>query len=96
MLGVVMAALVDSPVRRAMSAPVLVWVGVRSYSIYLWHYPMVFVVPWMQRRVGVDFGHYGRAAIAAVLTFALAMASYRFVEQPMRVRIAGARKPAVT
>jgi peptidoglycan/LPS O-acetylase OafA/YrhL len=96
MLGILLAALVDSPVRLAMSAPVLVWLGVRSYSIYLWHYPMVFVVPWMQRQLGVDFGHYGRAAVAAVLTIMLAMASYRFVEQPMRARIAGARTPAVT
>jgi peptidoglycan/LPS O-acetylase OafA/YrhL len=96
MLGILLAALVDSPVRRAMSAPVLVWLGVRSYSVYLWHYPMVFVVPWMQRQLGVDFGHYGRAVVAAALTIMLAMASYRFVEQPMRARIAGARAPAVT
>ena len=96
MLGILIAALVDSPVRRVMRAPALVWLGVRSYSVYLWHYPMVFVVPWIQRQVGVDFGHYGRVAVAVALTMALAMASYRFVEQPMRVRIAGARSPAAT
>jgi peptidoglycan/LPS O-acetylase OafA/YrhL len=57
---------------------------------------MVFVVPWIQRQVGVDFGRYGRLAIAVALTIVLAMLSYRFVEQPMRQRIAGRRQPAVT
>jgi hypothetical protein len=60
---------------------VIRWVGLRSYSIYLWHWP-VFVVT----RPGLDVPIYGlpllvlRLAITAVL----AEASYRLVEQPIR------------
>ncbi len=61
-------------------APVL-WLGLRSYSFYLWHYPVL-----MLTRPGVDVslprGVLVPLQLAAVL--ALADLSYRFVELPFR------------
>ena len=56
-------------------------VGLRSYSIYLWHWP-IFVVT----RPGIDV-HLGEIELLAVrlaLTLLLAEISYRFVEMPIR------------
>lgn len=58
----------------------LVWVGVRSYSWYLWHWPaMVFVAVALDRDIG------GWPALAAgAVTLGLAHATYTWVEQPVR------------
>ncbi len=58
----------------------LVWVGVRSYSWYLWHWPaMVFLAVALDRDIG------GWPAVAAgAATLGLAHATYTWVEQPVR------------
>ncbi len=57
------------------------WVGLRSYSIYLWHYPIFCVT-----RPGLDVPLHGwpLATLRLVLTLAAAELSYRFVEVPIR------------
>lgn len=72
----------DDPVARALSKPTMVWLGQRSYAIYLWGY--VF---------NTWFRSLGAACPPLTLAFTLAMAeaSYRWVEQPVR---AWARRPA--
>jgi hypothetical protein len=57
------------------------WVGLRSYSIYLWHYPIFCVT-----RPGLDVPLHGwqLAMLRLVLTLAAAELSYRFVEVPIR------------
>jgi len=64
-----------------MSTAVLRWIGVRSYSLYLWHWP-VFMVTRPQLDVTID----GAALLALRMgvTFVLAELSYRFIETPMR------------
>jgi len=70
-------------------APVL-WLGVRSYSFYLWHWPVLALT-----RPGVDVelprGLLIPLQLAAVL--ALAHLSYRYVELPFRGRGALPRVP---
>jgi peptidoglycan/LPS O-acetylase OafA/YrhL len=69
-------AVVTDPSRRAariLSWPPLVWVGVISYSLYLWHVPIL------------DVCHH-RRVVALPLAFVVAWLSYRFVEQPFRQR----------
>ena len=58
----------------------LVWVGLISYSLYLWHWPLLVFV-----RV-LNLGHLPMipAAFAVVLSFLLAGFSWRFVEAPFR------------
>ena len=57
------------------------WIGVRSYSLYLWHYPIFCVT-----RPGLDVPLHGwpLAVLRLVLSFGAADLSYRFVETPMR------------
>ena len=56
-------------------------VGLRSYSIYLWHWP-IFIVT----RPGIDvsLGEIELLAVRLALTLLLAEISYRFVEMPIR------------
>jgi len=70
---------------RALDLPPLRWIGVRSYGIYLWHWP-VFVLliaafPAWERTGGSGWL---LGAAAAAITMAAAILSYRFVEQPVR------------
>ena len=58
----------------------LVWVGDRSYSIYLWHWPLLILAPFV---VGNHIGTVHKI-IVLVIVVALSIASYRYVEQPFR------------
>jgi peptidoglycan/LPS O-acetylase OafA/YrhL len=59
----------------------LVWIGRRSYSIYLWHWPV-----FMLTRPGLDvsFGGWPLFVLRLAIVAALAEVSYRFVETPIR------------
>jgi peptidoglycan/LPS O-acetylase OafA/YrhL len=76
----VVVSVPTAPIARLLRAPWLVAIGLRSYSLYLWHWPVrVFVTP----RPGFDgvflFG------VRVVISIVLAELSFRFVEQPFRV-----------
>jgi peptidoglycan/LPS O-acetylase OafA/YrhL len=76
-------------VARALSLRPVVFVGLISYSLYLWHWPVcVFAKAWLYRTPTAWEG----AGLAA-LTFGLAVLSWKFVEQPFRVKQAVPRKP---
>ena len=68
------------------------WIGVRSYGIYLWQWPIIVLVG--HRAHGVDWG---KAALEVALTFAVAGLSWRYVEEPIRqwspTRQRGRRRP---
>lgn len=58
----------------------MVYIGLISYSLYLWHWP-VLVLGKLALAFGESEAH---KIILLALSFALAMASYHFVEQPFR------------
>lgn len=68
---------------RLLSAPLPVGIGLISYSLYLWHWP-VLVLFWL-RFGSSDLPPAATAAAVAIATGA-AWASWRFVERPFRRR----------
>jgi peptidoglycan/LPS O-acetylase OafA/YrhL len=62
------------------SAP-LRWLGVRSYGIYLWHWPVFMLT---RPELDVPFGGLPLLALRIGVTILLADLSYRFVERPVR------------
>jgi len=78
--GLVAAAAGNGVIAAITSVPPLRWVGIRSYGIYLWHWPVIALTaavagsgstsPWLwPAETGV--------------TIAVASASWRFVESPI-------------
>ena len=68
---------------RFLSNPVLKWIGDRSYSIYLWHYPIILLIS-----KGIKESWW-ITLIEIVLSVVLAELSYRFIETPIRHGIIG-------
>lgn len=69
-----------SLVGRLLATPLPVFVGRISYSLYLWHWPLI--VCWKYRH-GAALEPLDQVAIAAV-SVVIAFLSWRFVEQPVR------------
>lgn len=70
-------------IAKVLSLPLLTWIGRYSYSLYLWHYPVIVLIqshfikgqiPW--------YVHF----ISLVITLIMAVISYQFIEQPFRKR----------
>jgi peptidoglycan/LPS O-acetylase OafA/YrhL len=74
----------DHPPRlnRALMTPSLVWLGTVSYSLFLWHVPIV----WFLRMHGLSRSGASGFAINLVVVGALSVAAaavtYRFIELP--------------
>lgn len=69
---------------RVLDARGLQWIGERSYGLYLWHWPVILLVDDL---VGAQPGTivwWRGTALALAITVALAAASYRWVEEPIR------------
>ena len=67
---------------RLLSFRPLVWVGIRSYGIYLYHFPIFFVVA----PATLGLSKYSLLAITAPLCVVAAALSYRIVERPFLLR----------
>jgi hypothetical protein len=104
--GLLILAVVSAPsVAGRLESPLLRAIGRRSYGLYLWHWPVLFLTRSAWERV---FGHAPPdivvAAIAVPVAVVLAILSYRFVEEPIlsggfrkffrtaRVRVAGSAR----
>lgn len=57
------------------------WLGVRSYAIYLWHYPVIVLTTPANATGGVNLW---RATLQVGASIGLAALSWRFVEDPIR------------
>jgi lysophospholipase L1-like esterase len=57
------------------------WIGVRSYGIYLWHWPIYMVT---RPHSDVPFTGIPLLVLRLALTFVVAALSYKYVEEPIR------------
>jgi peptidoglycan/LPS O-acetylase OafA/YrhL len=75
-------------VTRLLSMRVAVFVGLVSYSLYLWHWPLIVFAKYFAARPLTSM----ETVLVLALSLAAATASYRYVERPFRQRrIAGTR-----
>ncbi|MBB5467984.1 peptidoglycan/LPS O-acetylase OafA/YrhL [Paraburkholderia sp. CI2] len=77
---------------RLLISPAVTFVGKISYSLYLWHWSVIVLLRWT---TGIDAPVW--RVLAAVLSFALATASWYYVENPVRrsAVLKGMRRPAL-
>jgi hypothetical protein len=66
-----------NPVSRGLSSRPMVRIGDWSYSIYLWHWPFIVLAVAMWPRAALV------PLIAVAVSFAPALASYRWIEDPL-------------
>lgn len=67
---------------------ILVWVGLISFPLYLWHWPLLSFA----RIVGSEFPSWEVRAVAVLISVALAWLTYVLVERPVRFGDRGALK----
>src|SRR5215475_14441332 len=80
-----------TPAGRLLSWRPFVGVGLISYSLYLWHWPMlVFGEDYLGRPL-----NRAETTIAVLLSLLAAAASWKFIEQPFRRRVVGGTRPAL-
>lgn len=68
---------------RFLSLPILVWLGTISYSLYLWHWP---VLAFLRYTTGSHELGLAMSVVYVLATLALACLSYYFVEEVFRSR----------
>jgi peptidoglycan/LPS O-acetylase OafA/YrhL len=84
--------------RTLLASRPMVWVGLISYPLYLWHWPLLVYA----RILEIGDGHWSVRAGALGLSVVLAYATYRLIERPIRfgtshprARLAGLAAPMV-
>ncbi len=85
--AVVIAALLvpGSLLGRILESPPMRWIGLRSYGLYLWHWPVfILVVAALPAWARDGWQGWAMGGIALAITVAAAALSYELVEQPIR------------
>lgn len=86
---VILAGEGGSTISRALALKPVVFVGLISYSLYLWHWPILVFARIELNRALLPWETWACVA----LSFALAALSWRYVEQPLRQRKIIPRRP---
>jgi peptidoglycan/LPS O-acetylase OafA/YrhL len=79
LLIALVATLPTAPLTRLFSLKPVVWLGLLSYSLYLWHWPVFVLFRWT---TGLQTLPLQLTALA--IAVALSILSYRLLEQPLR------------
>ena len=78
--GLVLAAATPGSVSRMLSWNPLRWLGVRSYGIYLWHWPVIALAAAVAGPGSTGVGLWLAETVTAII---LAAASWRWIEEPI-------------
>ena len=78
--GLTLAAAAPGTIGGLLSLPPLRWLGVRSYGIYLWHWPVIAIAVAL---TGQRTGNVWLWIIEAAIAIGLAAASWRWIEAPI-------------
>ena len=87
-LVLVVTATRSGPLATAMSWGPLTWIGVRSYGLYLWSWPVQLAV---EEHLD-QLPRYLSSALVVAISIALAAVSLRLVETPLRLSTGWARR----
>ncbi len=68
-------------VYKIFTKPIIVYVGLISYSLYLWHWAVLSLSRWT---IGI---HWWSSPFQLLIMFVLAIASYEWIEKPLRSRL---------
>lgn len=81
--AIVIAVLVHPASRMGMlmGCKPLRWIGVRSYSLYIWHFPIIML---SNPDVSMDGPDYILIVLQLLASFALASLSFNYIEEPLR------------
>lgn len=72
----------DTATARFLSLRPFVFIGLISYSLYLWHWPLIV----FGRNLGLIDGKMGPAIAVVLVSIATGYLSYRFIETPFRAK----------
>src|SRR5215469_4742529 len=78
--GFILAAATPGTISALLSLPPLRWLGVRSYGIYLWHWPVIAIAVAI---LGRQPGNAWLWIIEAAVAIGLAAASWKWIETPI-------------
>ena len=83
--AIVLASIVTpgSKLNNVLGFAPLVWIGKRSYGLYLWHWPVFQLT---RERVDVDINGWELFAVRMFVTLILVEISYQYIERPIRER----------
>ncbi|MCD5384361.1 MAG: acyltransferase, partial [Candidatus Pacebacteria bacterium] len=65
---------------KLLSFPVFIWIGLISYSLYLWHWPIIVLTKQIWPEQTPLYG----TEVILLLTFILSVCTYIFIESPFR------------
>jgi len=71
----------DNLISRLLAAPIMVYVGALSYSLYLWHWPILAGLRYYYETYALPIH---AVALFGMLLAILSVLSYRFIETPFR------------
>jgi peptidoglycan/LPS O-acetylase OafA/YrhL len=80
----------DTPVGRLLSSRLLTFVGLISYSLYLWHWPLIV---FFKSQFGLP--SHPEQVLLATASIAIAVLSWRYVESPFRRRALLAKRKSL-
>ena len=63
---------------KLINLKILIFTGLISYSLYLWHWPIISLIKY----VNINPLNFSHILISVILTFSLAIFTWRFIEQP--------------